>query len=225
MADEAGASFVDRLSDRAHADLVERGRRRHYEAGDVIFRAEDDGSQVMLLQRGLAKVSVAAPSGREVILEILDAGCVLGELSAVDGGLRSATVTALTPVDVLAVSQGEFLDFLREHGDAATALLQLVVAKLRGAVRRQLEFGTADALGRLCRALVELADRYGQDTSDGRRFEMPMTQQDLASYAGLSREAVVKGLSSLRSLGWIDTHGRMVDLRDLPAISARADGN
>lgn len=214
--------FVDQLSDAARNELEETARHRRYPRGDVLFREEDDGSQVMFLQTGRVKVSVAAPSGREVILHVFDRGELLGEIAAIDGGARSATVSALTDVDVLVLPQADFLDFLKRHADAATALLQLVVVKLRGATRRQLEFGTADALGRLCRALLELAQRYGDRVDGAARFELPMTQQDLASFSGLSREAVVKGLSALRSLEWVATSGRNVELLDEGAIRARA---
>ena len=222
MAESVALSFVDRLSAIARTELEASGRLRRYARGDVLFREEDDGSQVMLLQNGRVKVSVSAPSGREVILHVFDPGELLGELAAVDGGARSATVTALTDVDVLVLPQAEFLDFLRMHADAAAALLELVVAKLRGATRRQLEFGTADALGRLCRALLQLADQYDEHTDGVRSFEIPMTQQDLASFSGLSREAVVKGLGALRALEWIRTSGRTVELLDEVAIAARA---
>lgn len=215
-------SFIDQLSEAARNELKAVGRHRRYSPGDVLFREQDDGSQVMLLQSGRVKVSVSAQSGREVILHVCGAGELLGEIAAVDGGVRSATVSALTGVEVLVLPQAEFLSFLQGHADAATALLQLVVAKLRGATRRQLEFGTADALGRLCRSLLELADHYGKSVDGVRSFESPVTQQDLASFSGLSREAVVKGLATLRALKWIRTSGRAFDLLDESSISARA---
>ena len=219
---ESPISFVDQLSDAARAELESAARHRHYARGVILFHEDDEGSQVMLLQSGRVKVSVSAPSGREVILHVFDAGELLGEIAAVDGGVRSATVSALTDVDVLVLPQAEFVEFLRRHAEAATALLQLLVAKLRGATRRQLEFGTTDALGRLCRALLELSAQYGDHAGGVQRFELPLTQQDLASFSGLSREAVVKGLAALRALEWIRTSGRTFELLDHDAISARA---
>jgi CRP/FNR family transcriptional regulator, cyclic AMP receptor protein len=219
----ASLSFVEQLSDVARKDLEALGTSRRFTRGAVLFREEDDGSRVMVLQFGRVKVSVSAPSGREVILHVFDAGALLGELSAVDGGARSATVTALTDVDVLVLSQLDFKEYLDRHSEASRALLELVVAKLRGATRRQLEFGTGDALGRLCRTLVELGGRYGDPTAEVCRFELPVTQQDLASLAGLSREAVVKGLAALRALEWIRTSGRTVELIDQAAVAARAE--
>jgi CRP/FNR family transcriptional regulator, cyclic AMP receptor protein len=217
-------SFVKSLSDSARADLQAIGRSRHFARGSVLFREEDDGSQVMLLEAGSVKVSVAARSGREVIVDVLEPGSLLGEMSAIDGGIRSATVTALTDVDVLVVAQHDFFGFLEQHGEAATVLLGLLVAKLRDATQRQLQLGTADSLARLSRALLELADRYGETEAAGVcRFELPMTQQELASYVGVSREAIVKALATLRSLDWIRTSGRVVEVLDRPALVARSE--
>jgi CRP/FNR family transcriptional regulator, cyclic AMP receptor protein len=214
--------FMDELSDVARKEFEAIARSRHYERGSVLFREQDDGSQVMALQRGQVKVSVSAASGREVIMRVFDPGELLGEISAVDGAPRSATVTALTDVDVFVMPHTEFVEFLKRHADAANALLHVVVARLRGATRRQLEFGTSDALGRLCRSLLELAQRYGEPSASGRKFTMPITQQELASFSGLSREAVVKGLAALRTLEWLRTSGRTVELLDEAAIAARA---
>lgn len=218
----ARLNFWSELSDAARAGLEAVGKRRRFGRGEAIFRELDDGGTVMILLSGQVKVSVAASSGKEVILEVWDSGAILGELSAVDGGPRSATVSALKDVEMLIVRQADFVSFLDEYPGAARFLLQLLANKLRGASRRQLEFGAIDALGRICAVLIELGDRYGEPSDSGSRIELPFSQQELASLAGLSREAVVKGLATLRSRDLIRTDGRHVTLVDPAALAARA---
>jgi CRP-like cAMP-binding protein len=150
-------------------------------------------------------------------------GDLLGEISAVDGGDRSATAIALTAVEVLTVAQSTFQDFVANHADVARELLGVLASRLRGADRRQLEFGANDAIGRVCQRLIELAGRYGQDGPGGRTvLSMPLSQQELASWAGLSREAVVKGLRALRSLGWVESDGGKVVIVDQESVHQRA---
>ena len=85
------------------------------------------------------------------------------------------------------------------------------------------EFGSNDAIGRVCHRLLDLRPRYGRALADGRvRVELPFSQTDLANWAGLSREAVVKGLRSLRSLGWIESDGRSITVIDETALVTRA---
>jgi CRP-like cAMP-binding protein len=89
-------------------------------------------------------------------------------------------------------------------------------------VRHQLEFGTGDALGRVCARLAELADRYGEQAEGMVLIRSPVSQTDLASWTGLSREAVVKALRSLRRLGWVENTGRQFVIRDAERVRQRA---
>jgi CRP-like cAMP-binding protein len=215
-------NFVAALTADARRDLTATGRTRRYARGAAVIREDDDGSQVVILHSGTVKVSVAAPSGRDVIVHVFDDGSIVGELSAVDGAPRAATVTALTDVEAVVVRHDDFLEFLGRHAEAATALLRIIVAKVRAGTQRQLEFATAGALSRVCRAFVDFGERYGKEVPSGIRFVLPMTQQDLAAFVGVSREAVVKALATLRTLGWITTSGREVTLTDLTALEACA---
>jgi len=122
----------------------------------------------------------------------------------------------------LVIQTPEFLSFLEEHGSAATGLLRTVVARLRHSSQRQLEFGTSDALGRLCACMLRMLDRYGGTDDRGPHVTMPLAQHEIAAMTGLSREAVVKGLRSLRALGWIDLQARDLTVLDFAAMQSRA---
>jgi CRP-like cAMP-binding protein len=214
--------FLRRLTEEEASSLGSRSRRRTYARGAVLFRQGDAGEEILVLRAGRVKVCARRPSG-EVILAVLDAGALLGELSAVDGAPRSATVVALEPVEVDVATCGEFARLLEEHPRIATELLRLVASRLRDASLRQLEFGTMDTLGRLCAALTELATRYGRQDGDGTEISAPLHQGELASWSGMSREAVVKGFRQLRSLGWLSVDGRTITLHDPAAIRRRAN--
>ena len=222
MADEG---FLASLTDLDRAALEAVGRQRSFPSGQVLFLEGDDGHEVFVVLSGQVKIVTTSPTGRDVILDVFDENSLLGELSAIDGHGRSATAIALTQVTVLCVPTDAFLAFLEAHGAAATALLRLVAARLRRSSQRQLEFGTSDALGRLCTCLLTMLDRYGSDGGAvPRTVRMPLAQHEIAAMTGLSREAVVKGLRALRSLGWIDLHTRDLAILDEAALRARAAG-
>jgi CRP-like cAMP-binding protein len=220
-ADPADGDFLRRLTDSEAKSLEFRSRRKSFARGAIIFRAGDPGDEALVLRKGRVKVT-SRRRNREVILAVLDPGSLLGEVSAIDGGPRSATVVALEAVEVDALSAAEFNEFLQEHPRVAGELLQLVIGRLRDASLRQVEFGTVDTLGRLCASVTQLAERYGRPSGDHVEVEAPINQQELAEWAGMSREAVVKGLRQLRSLGWLTVDGRALTLLDPPAISRRA---
>ncbi len=213
--------FLAGLSVDERSALAALGHRRQYPAGQVLFFEGDEGRDVIVLLDGNVKVVTTAASGREVILDVINRDELIGEMSAIDGQARSATAIALTPVGVLVVQTPDFLSFLEHHGAAATALVQLIVARLRHSSQRQLEFGTSDALGRISACMLRMLDRYG-DHDAVLHVKIPLSQHEIAAMTGLSREAVVKGLRSLRALGWIDLRARDLTVLDHEAMHQRA---
>ncbi len=216
-------SFLAGLSAEEAGELIRLGSRRRYPAGSTLFVEGDSAHEVLVLLDGSVKVSVGSVEGREVILDVFEPGSLLGELSVIDGKPRSATVSALSPVEVVTVAAGAFNEFLDRNPRVLRRLLGEIIERLRTRVRHQLEFGAGDALGRVCARLAEIAERHGEPAGGGAVVvHSPVSQTDLASWAGLSREAVVKTLRSLRQLGWIESEGRTIAIRDLEAVRRRA---
>lgn len=215
-------NFLASLPEDLAAEFARLGARRRFPAGSALFVEGDPAHEVLVLLDGDVKVSVGSADGREVVLDVFEPGVLIGELSAIDGGRRSATVTALSPVEVLTVAAPAFDEFLNRHPQVLRLLLVGVIERLRTRVRHQLEFGAGDALGRVCARLAELADRYGEQAEGMVLIRSPVSQTDLASWTGLSREAVVKALRSLRRLGWVENTGRQFVIRDAERVRQRA---
>jgi CRP-like cAMP-binding protein len=173
---------------------------------------------VAFLLAGRVKVSFFTAEGAEVVLALRGPGALLGELAALDGQPRSASVTALEPVEALAVSTAEFVDFLQARPGAALVLLRLLSGRLREADRKRVEFGAHHTLGRVAHCLAELAERFGTESARGLRIALPLSQQELAGWTGSSREAVAKALRMLRERGWIATRRREIVIHDLAAL-------
>jgi CRP-like cAMP-binding protein len=209
------------LSTDERESLAGLGARRRVAKGSIVFLEGDDAHDALLIKRGDVKVTMTSLDGHEVVLAVLGADDIVGELAPLDGQPRSANAVALTDVEVVAIPAGAFVDFLERHPKAMRALLGLVTGRLRDTTRRQVEFGTVDALGRTCARLVELAQRWGVADGHDIVVRSPVSQSDLAAWTGLSREAVVKALRALRQLGWIDNHGREIRVHDLRSLQHR----
>jgi CRP/FNR family cyclic AMP-dependent transcriptional regulator len=214
--------FLAGLSPDVVHEFRQLGIRRRFPASSALWVEGDPPYDVLLLLSGEVKISVTSIDGREIILDLFQPGTLLGELSAIDGGPRSATVTTLSPVEVLAIAADAFNDFLDRHPKALRLLLVDIIGRLRTRVRHQLEFGTGDALGRVCARLTEMADRQGSPRGSGVLIHSPLSQSELASWTGLSREAVVKALHTLRRLGWLQTEGREALILDPERVRRRA---
>jgi CRP/FNR family transcriptional regulator, cyclic AMP receptor protein len=222
MTDPEPGEFMARLGQADRVALTRRGRRRQYPPGASLFLEGETCSTVIVVVSGRVKVFSLTEHGDEILLAVRGPGALLGEFSAVDGAPRSASVAALEPVMALVVPIAAFIEFLREHGDAAIALLQLVTAKVRDADRKRVEAAAYDIPARVARRLVELADRFGEPDGEGVRIAVALTQDELAGWVGASREAVAKALRVLRDRGFVVTGRRTMTVLDLDGLRRRA---
>lgn len=203
--------------------LRSEGRRVRFRRGQALFTEGDLADRVFVIEHGWVMVTSIAPGGREIVLGLRGPGEVIGDLSALDGAPRSATALAVGDVEAT-VAPGSALT--RALTDTATAieLLRLLANRLRDADRKRLEFAALDTLGRVALRLEELGERFGEHTPDGIEIDLPLSQEQLASWCGASREATVKALGALRTLGCITTGRRSVLIRDTEALHRHASG-
>jgi len=211
-------TFSGRLSTYLAASdwvaLRSTGARCHLDAGSPLFRQGDDGDWVYVILQGVAKVTRSEPAGKSAILAIRTAGDVVGDMAAVDGGRRSATVTTLTPLVCQVMAGPVFRRFI-DQPSAAAAFARYTVWRLREADRHRAEIAVLPVRQRLARALLRL-DEAAASVGHQRAFELP--QQDLADLIGASRNAIVLALGVLRAEGVIDTSRRQVTVVDPVAL-------
>ena len=162
----AGA-FLDALTEAEADDLHSVGRRRRYGANVTLFHEGDEPGPVIVLFSGRAKVASVSSAGREVIVAVRGPGDLLGELSAIDGEPRSATVTTLEAVEALLVPGSAFAAFLERGPRVALVILRMVAGRLRYADAQQADFATHDVVGRVAHRLVELSERFGATREGG----------------------------------------------------------
>lgn len=194
-----------------------------FRRGQALFTEGDRGGRAFVIERGWVMLTSVAPSGREVVLGLRGPGDVIGELSALDDAPRSASGVAVGPVDAVVAAGSALMGALSDQ-TVAMDLLRVLAVRLRDADRKRLEFATLDTLGRVAWRLRELSERFGVQAADGIEVELPLSQEQLASWCGASREATVKALAALRSLGCISTGRRSVMIRDSEALRRHAEG-
>jgi CRP/FNR family transcriptional regulator, cyclic AMP receptor protein len=209
--------FLTDLAADERADLEQLGAVRRYRRGDVLFHQGDDAGAVVVLRDGHVKATMLN-DGREVILAFPGPGELLGELSAVDGQPRSATVRAVDEVEALVIPGSAFRAYLERRPRIALVLLRGVADRLRAADRQRVDYAVNDVVVRVAGRLVELCDRFGSEDGAGIDIGLAITQDELAAWAGASREAVAKAMALLRTLGWVQTERRRILVLDLPAL-------
>jgi CRP-like cAMP-binding protein len=217
-----GGGFLGRLDADELTSLRAAGRSKTYRRGSTLLHEGDTSDRVIIVTGGRTKVSYFTEDGREVMLAVRGPGDLLGELSAFDGEPHSATAEAMEEVTTLTLSRTAFATWLEEHPRVALSLLDLLSRRLRDADLKRVEFTAYDTVGRIARRLIELAERFGEKTEDGTRISLPLSQEELASWAGCSREAASKALQALRKRGLIETRRRAVTVLDPEGLARRA---
>jgi CRP-like cAMP-binding protein len=184
----------------------------------TVIREGDDSRFVVIILDGVVKVTGHVLSGREVLLAIRMAGDLVGEFAALDEKPRSATVTTCGAMAARVIKYSDFLGCLRRDPEIAHAVQQSVVAKLRTANARRLDFSGCDVPTRIARVLYELALTYGTRTGNQSVIRWPLTQPELASLAGSAEPTVQRVLRDLRESAVVATGYRAITILDMDRL-------
>jgi len=207
------------LNDDLLDKLLDRQRELVHEADQVIVMEQDWGESLFLLCDGLAKVRTFTTDGDEVVMSLLGAGDVFGEMAVFDEDSRSADVVALTNLRLVKLRIPPFAALLNQHAVFALALAQLEANRLRD-LNRRFALQTADATTRLLGALTYLARKSSADNNLQAQIP-PLAQLEIALIAGLARETASRTLSKLRQRGTVIEDNGRLSLADLKALEKR----
>lgn len=216
------APLFSGLDDEAAAALEASMSPASLRRGEILFNEGDDGDQLYVVTDGKVKLGRTSPDGRENLLAILGPGQMFGELSFFDPGPRSATATAVTDVELKSLGHATLSPVLNAHPDVAHALLNQLAGRLRRTNEVVGDLVFSDVPGRVAKALLDLASRFGRRADDGVHVNHDLTQEELAQLVGASRETVNKALADFASRGWLRLEPRSVVILDLERLQRRA---
>ncbi|MET0449892.1 MAG: Crp/Fnr family transcriptional regulator [Aeromicrobium sp.] len=216
------APLFSGLDDEAASALETSMSSSSLRRGEILFSEGDDGNQLYVVTEGKIKLGRTSPDGRENLLAILGPGQMFGELSFFDPGPRSATATAVTDVELKSLGHEALSPVLNAHPDVAHALLNQLAGRLRRTNEVVGDLVFSDVPGRVAKALLDLASRFGRRADDGIHVNHDLTQEELAQLVGASRETVNKALADFASRGWLRLEPRSVVILDLERLQRRA---
>ena len=198
------------LSPAVRETLARSGTTIQLAHGTRLFSAGDPGDAAFLLLSGELEVGLSRADGQETWLAQVNAGEVIGDMAVLDGGHRSADVTATRASTLLRLSRAAIIDALTAEPQAALRLLGLLVERLRS-VNALVEAASSLEIGpRLARVLLK-AERHET-----------RSQSDLARIVSASRETVNRKLSRWRAAGWVDIGRSGIEIRDRAALRGEA---
>jgi CRP/FNR family transcriptional regulator, cyclic AMP receptor protein len=190
--------------------------------GQRLFAEGDPGDQLYVVLEGKIKLTRSAPDGRENLVSVLGPGEMFGELSLFDPRPRTMSATAVTDVRLAALAHDELRKWLNGRPDVAMHLLRALAVRLRRTNEVMSDLVFTDVPGRVAKALLDLAERFGIQQADGVQVNHDLTQEELAQLVGASRETVNKALADFVARGWLQLHPKSVLLIDPERLRKRA---
>ncbi|AWK85248.1 Crp/Fnr family transcriptional regulator [Azospirillum thermophilum] len=190
--------LLGELTGTEMAELVSLGRPQSFDADQPVFHKGDPGDCLYAILKGQIGISTSSADGKRMLLNILDAGDVLGEIALIDGRERTAAAEALRPSMLFRIDRSDFIPFLERHPALCTRLMIVLCERLRWVSENIEDAVFHDVPRRLARRLLLLADSYGQQTPAGLRINQSISQEALASMLGVTREMVNKSLKALK---------------------------
>lgn len=215
--------FFATLPEHVRAAVLGVARRRRYEAGSLLLRQGDDALSLLVIESGRVAVRFGTPTGESVILAVIGAGEVVGELGLVDPGHeRTASVVAVDDVVAWALRHDAVARVRRQHAGVDDFLLTVMARQVRRLTRMVAEALYVPAEQRVARRLSEAAEAFAEPGAAADAVvTVPLTQEELAQLAGTTRPTANQALKNLERRHLLRVARGRVELLDVPGLRAR----
>ena len=193
-----------------------------YSRGESVFTEGEQGDTLFIVMTGKIKIGRRAADGRENMLSVMGPSDMFGELSLFDPGPRTATASVLTDARLASLAHTSLRPWISDRPEIAEQLLRVLARRLRRTNDALADLIFTDVPGRVAKALLGLAERFGSEDGEGLRVHHDLTQEELAQLVGASRETVNKALADFSSRGWMRVDSRAVTILDRDRLARRA---
>jgi len=197
--------------DAADRDLlISTGIRRRFAENELMLHQGDPSDHVFVVMAGWVRIYATSADGQETMIALRGPGDLVGELAAINGWDRTASVQTLTAVHVVQLLRSAFVDCVYANPAIAVGLIKQLSARLREVEAILFEVTTLDIGRRVATYLLHLASRHGAPGPNGVVLGMPLSQQDIAGRVGASLRGVARALALLRDRGIISTNRKNI---------------
>lgn len=201
------------LPETALDRIVQETKSVHYDADDIIFRKGDSAETMMVIVKGVVRVSSPSTGGDDVTFANLADGDVFGEIALIDGHERSANADAAEETEILEVHRSSFVPILLENPELCIDLLKIVCSRIRHTNALLEDFSYLDLRHRLAKRLLYLSNS-GSSSSTGVNISIRVSKEDLIAMMGVARSVVENELMNWSDLGLIKNETGWVTVND-----------
>jgi len=209
------------LGSEALAELAGVARIVNHSPGQTVVLQGDGGDSLFAIDSGYLKVSVIGRGGTLSTLGVMGPGEVFGEMSLLDGGPRSATVTSLTRACLVAIDRAPFRLLVAGASPLAAAMLDLLARRLRVLTERSDDLTVLSVGARLAKQVLLLARLHGTTVGPRQlRIGVKLSQKELGEMVGATRESVNKHLKIWQEENVLRQEGGFLVILNLPLLQS-----
>lgn len=216
----ARSPLLTGLPDGALEALLADARMQRMGPRQEIVLANSYSGGCWLLTAGHVKEHRRVRDGNDIVTDVRGPGDLVAEAAALDRAPSPVDITTIDPVTALFLETARLTRLAAADEAIASALQHAVSLRALSAQHVLVRNGRHDLQHRVIAALLDLADRFGHDVPTGRCLGVPLSQEEFASWAGMSRESFAKMLRRLRTMDLVITSRRDIVLSDVPALRA-----
>ncbi|MBA3740219.1 MAG: Crp/Fnr family transcriptional regulator [Chloroflexi bacterium] len=218
---------VDIFAGLSPAELKEISRTlpmQTCQVGGLVTSPDDDDERLYVIKRGRVRLYRLTPDGKQLTLELLDKGRIVGRMAWLGQQLTDAYAEAIEDALICSFTPAELRRLIDRFPNVGVNIIRYLSGRLAASEREREVMAFRSVEQRLAARLVELSERFGQPTEDGVAIDVRLTQQELADMIGTSRETLATTVASLRERRVLDMHNQRVVILDLPRVRELADG-
>ncbi len=201
--------------------IAAKCRSRRYKAGELVLAQDDSSQDVFFIISGKVRVGLIDRSGKDTLFREMSAGSMFGELSAIDGSARSATIRAEEESWLALMSPEDFLDIVTTYPNISIATLRWVTGLVRELSSRLHSFNVLPVKQRVRVEVLRMASDSGIENNEA-RIEPPPRHADIAARVGTHREGVTRELNDMQKAGLIKrlsgNEGRALLVKDVSKL-------
>ena len=200
--------FFSRLDDTTIRFFEKTAVRKRYPKNSILLSKGDESDSLYIVCSGKAHVIARDEQGKEIVLSVIGPGEYFGEMAALDGGPRSATIVTKEPSEILVIRGNDFRDSLSSNPDLMFNLVRVLLMRLRMADEKIESLAFMNVCDRVSSFLMQAAEPQG-DTWIVREA---LTHQEIADMVGSSRETVSRAIKELQKAGHISIEKKRITI-------------
>jgi CRP/FNR family cyclic AMP-dependent transcriptional regulator len=200
--------LFSRLDDVTISIFEEAAVRKRFPKNTILFSKGDESASLYVVCTGKVHVTVCDEQGREIVLSVIGPGEYFGEMAAMDGAPRSATIVTKEPSEILIIHRDDFRRALSSNPDTMLSLLKVFLERLRKADEKIESLAFTNVRDRVASFLMQSAEPQG-----GTWFvREALTHQEIADMVGSSRETVSRAIKELQVAGHISIERKRITI-------------